>query len=116
MLPGDAEAAHSASMKARQIGERPQGGVGVPSEPAPGEGGRPAAEVLAEELLLRVAAQGHVLRVELVLEGVGFFGRQNTHEFQLQADVVLALVGIRGDLQAEGAIESGEVRQAVGLK
>src|SRR5208283_3589642 len=63
---------------ASQIGERSQGGAaGHPSQ-APREGGRPAAEVLAEELLLRVAAQRQVVRVELVFESVGFFGGQNT--------------------------------------
>ena len=101
---------------AGEFGERPEGGVaGHPSQ-APGEGGRPAAEVLAQELLLRVAAQGQVLGVELMFESVGFFGGQHAHEFQFQADVVVALAGVGGDFQAEGAVERGEVGQAMRLK
>ena len=51
-----------------------------------------------------------------MFESVGFFGGQHAHELQLEADVVLALAGIGGDLQAEGAVESGEVGQAMRLE
>ena len=83
---------------------------------AAGERGRPAAEMFAEEFLLRVAALRELLRVELMFQRVGFLGGEHAHEFQFEADVVLALAGILGDFQAEGAVERGEVGQAMRLE
>ena len=90
----------------RESAER--GIVRCAGQPA-GEGGRPAAEMFAEKFLLRVAALCELVAIQLMLVRVGFLGSEHAHEFEFETNVILTFAGIGGDLEAERAVERGEV-------
>ncbi len=52
----------------------------------------------------------------LVLQGISLFRRQNAHELQFQAKVVLAFTGIRAHFEPKGAVERRQVREPVRLE
>jgi hypothetical protein len=57
-----------------------------------------------------------VVVVELMFEGVGFLGREHGHEFELDADVVLAFNGVKRHFQAEGGVERAKIGESVRLE
>jgi hypothetical protein len=101
---------------ASQVGQGAEGTFTSYSSQPAGEGWGPAPQVFAHESSLCVATDRELLRVELVFESVGLFGSHNTHEFQLETDVVVAFVGLGGNFQTKGTIERREVGQAVWLE
>src|SRR5262249_11137266 len=63
-----------------------------------------------------LAAERQIRWIKLVFESVGFLGRENTHELQFETDVVVALAGLFGNLQAKSTIKRRQISQPVRLK
>ena len=59
---------------------------------AAGERGSPAPEMFAEKFPLRVPALLDLVGIQLMLVCVGFLGVEHAHEFEFEADVVLAFL------------------------
>lgn len=72
--------------------------------------------MLAEKLLLSFPAEGVIRCVKLVLKRIRVLGRQHTEELEFEAEVIVPLACIRGDLESEGPIECCEIGEAMGLE
>ena len=109
-------AAFGFDKRAGEIGQRlKRRFIGCRREPAR-ECRRPAAQVFAEKFLLRIAALGELISVELMFERVRFLRSENAHEFQFQTNVIVALTGVFSDFESECAVECSEVGEAMRLE
>jgi len=97
-------------------GQRAECGAGGAAREAQRKGRCPAAEMLAEELPLRVAEKGQLIVVLLMLEGKGLLRGEHAEELQLDAHVVESLAGVASQLEAEGGVERAEVGEAMRLE
>lgn len=102
--------------RAGEFRQRAKGWLACSGGEAAGEGGRPATQMFAEEFLLRVAALGELVSVELMFKCVGFLGGKHAEKFEFEADVILALAGVLGHLQTECTVECREVGEAMRLE
>ena len=101
---------------AREFSESAQRRFLGGSSEAAGESRRPAAKMLAQELLLgRLSLRG-LLGIQLMFVGVRFLGGEHTHEFVLQTKMIVTLAGVIGDFESERTIEGSEVSEAVRLE
>jgi hypothetical protein len=65
---------------------------------------------------LRSPADAQALIIQLMLEGIGFLGRQHAHELEFDAEMVMPLVSVLIYPKPEGAVKRGEISELMGLK
>jgi len=101
---------------AGESGQPPERVLSSRPSQTPGKRGRPAPQVLPEKMLLRRPADGQLFGIELVLEGVSFLCGKDTHECQLQANMIVPLAGVGGHLKPERAVKCGQVSETMRLE
>jgi hypothetical protein len=72
--------------------------------------------VLAQKGSLRRPADAQALIIQLMLEGIGFLGRQHAHELEFYAKMVMPLVSVLSNPKLKGAVKRGEISELMGLK